>query len=64
LPPAADEKLLVHSEMQEADFIGHAAESTDEIGKHAVDASTMGMQLLMPVRGKQELPRRGGQIEA
>lgn len=63
LPPAADEKFPGHGEVQKADFVGHAAEPADEIGEHAIDTSPMRMQLLMPVRSKQELARRGGQPE-
>ena len=48
--------------MQKADLIGHAAKPADEIGEHAIDASAVGMQLLMSVRGKQQLSRRGGQL--
>ena len=40
---AADEELLRHGEMQEADFIDRAAKSADEIGEDSIDASRMGM---------------------
>ena len=55
-------KNFGHGEMQEADLIGRAAKPADEIGKDAIDARSIRMQLLMPIRGKQQLPGSGGQL--
>ena len=56
LPASADEELLGHGEMQEADLIGRAAKPADEIGEDAIDASSIRMQLLMPVRRQAATP--------
>ena len=63
LPAPADEQRLGHGEMQKAAFIGDAAQAADEIGEHAIDAASVGMQLLMPVIRQQQLARGCGQIE-
>jgi hypothetical protein len=45
--------------MEKADLIGGAVQPADEVGEDAVDASVIGMQLLMLVGGDEELPCRG-----
>jgi hypothetical protein len=57
--PAANQQRLGHGEMEKANLIGGAVQPADEVGEDAVDASVIGMQLLMLVGGDEELPCRG-----
>ena len=57
-----DEEVLDHSEMEEADLVGRSVEAEDEIGKDAEQASLARIELLVIVRGDEQLTRRRGEI--
>ena len=64
MPAAGDEQALRGGKMQKADLLGDAVKPANEIGKHAVNAGAMAVQLLMLFGGKEKRARRRRQARA